>query len=410
MRAVLTCRWDTDFDNLVEFDPQNAESCPDHPHRVYSAPGTSIWEIFSSDLNRHQKYCAQAKLGVIYGVSAEERACLKRSHNACHTVLCWLTSTVARRYKADIFVDPPITSRIFHELNQGHMAFMEAHAVTCTPYPLPLAQMTNLVTLVFTMMLAPIQFAATIENPFWASGLSTFCTLLFLGVSECARELEDPFVGQPNDLPLSFLHAELNLGLIDLIKEPWPHRRSQGDTTAQKQARAEDVEDSRHHSVGRVGELRKSLTISDSLKMSDSEDSDDCGGNVQQEVQQQQLNQSGPAVHLPGPGGLCSLPGSIVDSPNDANACSAWHDNVSAGADTSQLPHIQHAFHAQFSEEAEEKLPPGVPRSVPRPLRAKYQRLSFRSAVTAVQVARHLSNHHIDLGHEDEHMTHRNES
>jgi len=32
---------------------------------------------------------------------------------------------VARRYKAETFVDPPITSRIFHELNQGHMCFME---------------------------------------------------------------------------------------------------------------------------------------------------------------------------------------------------------------------------------------------------------------------------------------------
>ena len=125
------------------------------------------------------------KLGVIYGVSDEERESLKRSHDPSHAgvlsaascpealgafrkdclrcvvpvpglvlcvrwrlklaiitptsgklidckllllvppVICWITSMVARRYKAECFVDPPITSRIFHELNQGHMSFME---------------------------------------------------------------------------------------------------------------------------------------------------------------------------------------------------------------------------------------------------------------------------------------------
>lgn len=129
----MSFRWDTDFDNLVEFDPHAAD-CPDHPHHAFSRLRTSVRDILSCQVSgtfRHVQYCKQAKFGVIYGVSAEEKACLSRSHNACHTVLCWLTSTVARRYKTDVFVDPPITSRIFHELNQGHMASAPCTHLTC---------------------------------------------------------------------------------------------------------------------------------------------------------------------------------------------------------------------------------------------------------------------------------------
>ena len=36
-------------------------------------------------------------------------------------------------------------------------------------------------------------------------------------LAEVARELEDPFSGAPNELPLSHLHGRLNRMLLDLV-------------------------------------------------------------------------------------------------------------------------------------------------------------------------------------------------
>ena len=91
-----------------------------------------------------------------------------------------------------MIVAQPSVSRIFHELNQGHVNYLEALAVAKTPYPLPLAQMANIVVFLYAILMVPVQFAATIANPAWACVWSFFCTLLFYGVLEAARELEDP--------------------------------------------------------------------------------------------------------------------------------------------------------------------------------------------------------------------------
>lgn len=91
-----------------------------------------------------------------------------------------------------MIVGQPIVSRIFQELNQGHVNYLEALAVAQTPYPLPLAQMANIVVFLYAILIVPVQFAADIANPGWASVWSFFCTLLFYGVLEAARELEDP--------------------------------------------------------------------------------------------------------------------------------------------------------------------------------------------------------------------------
>ena len=234
--ACMVLRRDHDFDNLVEFKPGDPISNPPvgvtelPPHQFTALYGKVwSWQRLLTNMSpfseaAHEQYCTHMKLGVIYGITDDEKASLIRSHDPAYTVICWLTVMIARKYKTECCVEPPIVSRIFQELNQGHMGFMEAYAVTQTPYPLPLAQMTNGVVSLFGLFIVPIQFAATIESTVWAGLLAMLCTLLFYGISEIARELEDPFIHFPNELPLAFLHAELNNCLCDMIREPWPHR------------------------------------------------------------------------------------------------------------------------------------------------------------------------------------------
>ena len=47
--------------------------------------------------------------------------------------------------------------------------------------------------------------------------LSAACIMVFYGLSEVARELEDPFNCTPNELPLGYLHGRLNRMLLDLV-------------------------------------------------------------------------------------------------------------------------------------------------------------------------------------------------
>lgn len=42
--------------------------------------------------------------------------------------------------------------------------------------------------------------------------------MCFCGLHEVARELEDPFVNMPNDLPANNLHSQFNEGLLTMYK------------------------------------------------------------------------------------------------------------------------------------------------------------------------------------------------
>ena len=61
-----------------------------------------------------------ACLGSIHGVMSE---CWQDAEDRTFVVHTWLTLLIARRYHSEVYVDPPVTSRIFQELSDGHVRY-----------------------------------------------------------------------------------------------------------------------------------------------------------------------------------------------------------------------------------------------------------------------------------------------
>jgi hypothetical protein len=168
-------------------------------------------------------YCGKMRLGVIGGVSAGERASLSRAYDRSLVVYSWLTAHIARHYQAELQVAPPIASRVFHELALGHNDFMQARKISDIPYPFPFEQMNNISLGVFALTL-PVVICTEFSGPsdasdshylhhvlaFVASACTFFVIAVFYCVSEVARELDDPFINFPNELPLAHMQAECN--------------------------------------------------------------------------------------------------------------------------------------------------------------------------------------------------------
>jgi len=60
----------------------------------------------------------------------------------------------------------------------------------------------------------PIVMATFVSNFPLAFCLNFLTVLCFTGLHEVARELENPFVNVPNDIPLNNFHAQFNEGLL----------------------------------------------------------------------------------------------------------------------------------------------------------------------------------------------------
>ena len=80
--ACMKLRRDNNFDNLIEFSPNDPECNP--PSSDIHLPSTTFYELHGSfftlarhcavfDKERHERYCMFMKLGVIHGVSPAER-------------------------------------------------------------------------------------------------------------------------------------------------------------------------------------------------------------------------------------------------------------------------------------------------------------------------------------------------
>ena len=144
----------------------------------------TIESCVPASLAKQQRYNHVLPFGVIGGFSDVEKEALANVEDRPFVVQSWLTSVIARRYRSETFVDPPITSRIFQELSDGHRAFMDAQKVAQTPFPFPLAQMANIILIVFSFCTVPVLFSSAIVSTAWASVLSAACTAVFYGLSE----------------------------------------------------------------------------------------------------------------------------------------------------------------------------------------------------------------------------------
>jgi len=145
--------------------------------------------------------------------SKSELEVLGRSTDRPNVVMYWIINSLAT-ISRDICIAPPIQSRVNQELSNGMLAFNQAQKIADVPFPFPYAQLL-LVLLTFFALFIPVYMVCFTQSYIAAPILSFLLFEGVWGINEVAKELENPFGADTNDISLQDFHARF----VDLIEE-----------------------------------------------------------------------------------------------------------------------------------------------------------------------------------------------
>lgn len=224
--STLRCGDSNDM-SMVEFVPgrhwpnYNSENDADTTKYGHKRNGIMNTIRYMLDVERTQRnrsaLDAARPIPVIGGVSDREALLLQRARGASAKtalVFLWLQEFVMREQIHGSFggVAPPIFSRVPQYLSDGHMWYNAARKVSYVPFPFPHAQMAT-AFVALSVVLMPTLMLSKAEM--WFGMVLNFLTvLLFAGLNELSKELENPFRSVPNDLPLNLFQAHFNEALV----------------------------------------------------------------------------------------------------------------------------------------------------------------------------------------------------
>jgi len=160
---------------------------------------------------------ANSWTGVKYWVkaipTAAELRTLTTSVDRPAVAMHWVIQDLAR-ISSDLCIAPPIQSRMYQELSNGMLGFNQAMKIADVPFPFPYAQLL-LVLLTFYVCIIPVYMVCFTQS---AIGAPVLTFLLFegiWGINETAKELENPFGPDVNDITL----ADFHLRFVELCEE-----------------------------------------------------------------------------------------------------------------------------------------------------------------------------------------------
>lgn len=120
---------------------------------------------------------------------------------------------IERRRNGGLNIDPPIMTRVYQVLSEGMQGFSQCRKISETPFPFPWAQLVAVCLLVYALTL-PFVISAYVSAPLLAVVLDMISVVTYYVLNEVARDLEDPFLYDPNDLPLANYQFHFNERLI----------------------------------------------------------------------------------------------------------------------------------------------------------------------------------------------------
>jgi hypothetical protein len=180
------------------------------------------WIYFCLGLSRSERhrtlYNAARPFAVLGGVSDREVELLQRAHGPYAKLsLCtmWFHEFLTRESLSGSTGTIPgaILSRLYQFTSDGVAGYNHARKVAYVPFPFPHAQITAVFSLAI-IFIFPLLYFEYINSLAFGCVLNFATVLCFLGVHEVARELENPFVNVPNDIPLTTFQAQFNEALV----------------------------------------------------------------------------------------------------------------------------------------------------------------------------------------------------
>eukprot|EP00271_Cylindrocystis_brebissonii_P016723 TRINITY_DN4106_c0_g2_i1.p1 TRINITY_DN4106_c0_g2~~TRINITY_DN4106_c0_g2_i1.p1 ORF type:complete len:340 (-),score=31.46 TRINITY_DN4106_c0_g2_i1:862-1860(-) len=216
--AMQRLRGDSDLRNLsfgsFVDTPEPPPVDPAYIEEWIKVRGLKSYLILRVREHHYEKYWRAVPLPVIGGLNKVELALLSDCEAPVFLVFCWLhRQLVERRRKGGLKEDAPIVSRIYQVLSDGMLGYENARKLCDTPFPFPYAQCVALL-LHLNAVGMPLLMANWIGQV-WLAALTTFFSVFtFYVINEVAREIEEPFRFDPNDIPVANYQHRFNARLV----------------------------------------------------------------------------------------------------------------------------------------------------------------------------------------------------
>jgi predicted membrane chloride channel (bestrophin family) len=97
------------------------------------------------------------------------------------------------------------------------LGFNQGRKIAYLPFPFIYAQGTEFL-MAFSVLLIPLLMDTFVQSSFLGAFLSYFTCVCFFVLYEACRELEDPFLYEPNELPLLKWQSQFNEMLLSVVQ------------------------------------------------------------------------------------------------------------------------------------------------------------------------------------------------
>lgn len=114
-------------------------------------------------------------------------------------------------------IPPPLLARAFADLDKAYGGYHETEKLAFCPFPFPYAAALEMMLVVHTVI-TPICISTFVDIPFFAAFLTFMLMFVVWSLHLVASELENPFGGDDNDLPVAEFHCALNQRLLTLVR------------------------------------------------------------------------------------------------------------------------------------------------------------------------------------------------
>mmetsp|Transcript_43860 Transcript_43860/g.80347 ORF Transcript_43860/g.80347 Transcript_43860/m.80347 type:complete len:511 (+) Transcript_43860:87-1619(+) len=145
--------------------------------------------------------------------SQVEMEILKKSSDRTSVIMFWIIYDLAK-ISADLEAAPPIQSRMYQELSNGMLGMNQCVKLADVPFPFPYAQLLTMLLIVFACFI-PVYIVCFTKSMIVGPIMSFALFQGIWGLNETAKELENPFGPDVNDITIGDFH----LRFLDSLQE-----------------------------------------------------------------------------------------------------------------------------------------------------------------------------------------------
>jgi len=161
--------------------------------------------------------------------TVQETDLLRRSTDRCTVVMYWIIHGLAK-LSPYLDIAPPIQSRMYQELSSGMLAYNQSMKLADVPFPFPYAQMLTIILVAYICFI-PVYVVIFTQSMIVGPMISFTLCLTIWGLNETAKELENPFGPDHNDILLNDFHLRFydlchEVYEAHLVKSPARRRNS----------------------------------------------------------------------------------------------------------------------------------------------------------------------------------------